>query len=162
MDKKSCFYRLFLTCLTLAAACLLSGCAGESGSAKNSNSEVAGFLFHFDQRKETRSFLKLAEKDGEVQGVSWLRPGETSDGDEYHTSADPELISRIYKALSNVIVIGNVVGSVKDEGGFIAFTLPDDSECRFDFPTESVILLSAHYYSVETDGELWKLLEENS
>ena len=78
------------------------------------------------------------------------------------SSDDPDLIREIYFALSNTIILG-VDNNQKEEPHFyIAFTLPDDTECRFSFISETSIRISNQNYIVESDGTLWRSLSPDS
>ena len=74
------------------------------------------------------------------------------------SSEDPDLIRDVYFALSNTIILG-VDNNQKEEPHFyISFTLPDETECRFSFISETSIQISSQNYIVESDGTLWKAL----
>ena len=167
---------------------LLSGCAAGSGKKEEqgvqADNEVAGFLFHFDQREETQKLVRL-KNDGKLpEKVSWYfdpevpvvseAPSETEasetpeaekKGAPRHeataSSMDRDRIIEIYNALNNVIIVGNMVNNGSGKGFYITFTLSDGSECTFDFPGEGQIRLSDHNYSIETDGTLWKSLRQD-
>ena len=201
----------------LITALALTGCSGkkESGALQQEN-DVAGFLYHFDQREETRALVRF-KNDGQLPvSVTWYYPkggmpeeaqpvtesaaqepgietvaedapaeagieavteggfeavteggfeavtegsnAETEPAYKAVTLSDPDRIIEIYNALNNVIIVGNANSHVPKEIFYIAFTLPDGSECRFEFVSENTIRLSDHNYSIETDGTLWKAL----
>ena len=165
--KKTAAVKVFLMLLVMSAALLLDGCRSRPGDIEDN--QVAGFLFHFDQRAEVKDLLALKNKGKYPSGVRWKCPDPEAHGrketeneseaarqDRY--SEDPDFIRELYTALTNVIIMGNDNTHPGGEAGYIALILADGNECRFDFPSESVLRVSEHNYSIETDGELWKLL----
>ncbi len=157
-----------LLALSLGLACLsctMTGCSRKSEiQQKTVDDNVAGFLFHFDQRAETAA-LKASVDGGKYPvKVTWVY-GKPVLSDETEglpapvTVEDPEKIQEIYASLSNVIIVGNAGSHLADMGYYITFTLEDGSECRFDFISENTIRLSEHNYSIESDGTLWTALQ---
>ena len=180
--EKTMNHRFLKICLMLLAVFCLTGCAGRS-SEKVSTNTVEGFLFSFDQREKTRLLSEaIAKKEYPVK-VSWcydpannakeLKAPETDETGaaeegtrESEESAvvneteDAEKIKGICLALSNAIIIDNAKDTSPETPYFVELTLADGTSCRFDFVSRSVIRLSEQNYAVETDGSLWRLLEE--
>ena len=194
--RRSDILRAFLltTAVFLPVMCL-SGCsdrsAGKETQGLEADNEVAGFLFHFDQRGETQKMVRL-KNDGELPvKVSWYydpkaipvteaprepkaadsrqKPEATGTPEKQEpqrheltaSSEDTDKIIEIYNSLNNLIIVGNMVNTGAGKGYYITFTLSDGSECTFDFPAEGLIRLSDHNYSIETNGVLWKSLKQD-
>ncbi len=149
-------YRVIGLLLFVLAVLLSGSCSRKKETAAISDNQVAGFLFHFDQREETKALLKLKNRGELPVSVTWYYPGEDA---VEKTSQDPEVVKEIYTSLSNLIIMGNVNSNLEGRECYISFTLTDGSTCRFDFPSDGVIRLSEHNYSIETDGTLWELLK---
>ncbi len=179
--EKTMNHRFLKICLMLLAVFCLTGCAGRS-SEKVSTNTVEGFLFSFDQREKTRLLSEaIARKEYPVK-VSWCydpasnlkelgasedetgaAEEETPEAEEntvVNETEDPEKIRDICLALSNAIIIDNAKDTSPETPYFVELTLADGTSCRFDFVSRSVIRLSEQNYAVETDGSLWRLLEE--
>jgi len=73
---------------------------------------------------------------------------------------DEDTIVEILNAFNNIIVVGSGNNSITDVNYFITFVLPDGSECRFDFISENTVRISDHNYTIESDGNLWKILRQ--
>ena len=110
----------------------------------------------FEAVTEGNGFEAVTE--GGFEAVTEGSNAETEPAYKAVTLSDPDRIIEIYNALNNVIIVGNANSHVPKEIFYIAFTLPDGSECRFEFVSENTIRLSDHNYSIETDGTLWKAL----
>lgn len=148
-----------LAAIFLALA-LLSGC-GEGREKKVNTNMVAGFLFSFDQRAETVSLAREIRKNRFPVRVTWCYDPEADAGSsEIRETEDEEKIRAICSALANAIILDNSFDLQTTAPYYIILTLADGSECRFDFVSESIIRLSEHNYSIESDGLLWPLLAE--
>ena len=134
---------------------LMTGCRSRKRNENlKDDNNVAGFLFHFDQRSETRRLVSFKSKNKLPVRVSWKYPDRTAE------TADEDMIVDILNAFNNVIVVGSGNNVVTDVDYFITFTLPDESECRFDFISENTIRISDHNYTIESDGTLWEILKD--
>ena len=168
---------LLAACLTAAGCSLLPGKNVHENLQEDNN--VAGFLFHFDQREETQRLVKFKNKNELPVSVTWFYPDEetkkilkaavesvseaaTEEGSSLGviTSTDPDKIIDIYNALNNVIIVGSGNNVITEVQYYITFTLPDDSTCTYEFISENTIRLSDHNYTIETDGNLWKTLRQ--
>ncbi len=171
-DRKHSHHVILLTALAL---CLLlslfaGGCRKKSTHENlQEDNNVAGFLFHFDQRAETVNLVKFKNKNQLPVSVSWYYPEkkeqeetEKSVEEDVVISTDPSMIIDVYNALNNVIIVGSGNNVNTDVEYFISFTLPDESTCTYEFISENTIRLSDHNYTIESDGKLWKMLKENS
>ena len=147
--------RVLCVISVLILSVFMTGCrSGKTNENLKDDNNVAGFLFHFDQRSETRRLVSFKSKNKLPVRVSWKYPDRTAE------TADEDMIVDILNAFNNVIVVGSGNNVVTDVDYFITFTLPDESECRFDFISENTIRISDHNYTIESDGNLWGLLKD--
>ena len=60
------------------AGLLLGGCSGRSKDNSQAVNNVAGFLYHFDQRAETVNLVKFKNKGKLPVSVTWYYPDKTA------------------------------------------------------------------------------------
>ena len=149
----------FLLLVCLLSAFLLSGCQRNSHAGAGYNDKVNGFLFVSDTRAVTQALVKVMDAGDLPESVSWLY----DDGKHKPvTSTDPDMIRAVFNALSNLIIVGQTTERVSVDQHYISFRLKDGTETRFDFETQNYIHIGDQNYLVESDGNLWSLLKENS
>ena len=171
IEKKKRKNRLrSMALLLILCVCILSGCdKGSDRSVSGVEDKIAGFLLTFDHRQETQDMVR-DKKQGKIPvRVTWYyekggTAGETEEeiAENSSSSDDPELISDVYYALGNTIVLGNSLDQrMTYQHYFIALELEDGREVRYNFVSENTIRLGDQNYVVETDGSLWRILEES-
>ena len=186
--QKNRFSGRVLLILSALILCLMTAGCGKQKEHENlqDDNNVAGFLFHFDQRAETLRLIGYKNRGQLPVSVSWNYPNKmkhtvidtAGDGGSTASAAEVEEISEkqgseeksfistddnqiieIYNSLNNVIVVGSSYNTTKRMAYYIIFTLNDGSTCTYEFPSENTIHIGDHNYAIESDGNLWALLK---
>ncbi len=152
---------LFLLIMT-SAGCSVTD--DEKYSSLGVDNEIAGFLFNFDQRDVTSRMVNDGKKGIYPVKVRWAY-GENLKVDEKtpeFVSDDPDMIQKVYFALSNTIIMGNSHDHSEETPFYIELELASGDTCRYNFTSVSTIRLSSQNYVIESDGSLWKVIREAS
>ena len=159
-----------LICLLLA--CSLCACKGRASSEDQvsigQQDNVDWFLFIFDNRSAQQQLVRDMA-DGNIPGrmtchyyaLEYDENYEKQEVlmDEYTTVLeDPDQIRRIYHAMTNMIVVGQLGRQNNNSRCRINFELQDGRDCSFTFETASIINIEGQNYVLESDGRLWLLL----
>ncbi len=139
--------------LTAFLSVTAGGCGREDVISSGQSDNVAGFLFVSDTRETTRALVDSMEHRDLPVKVSW-----TIDDTTYSTE-DPARIGAIYRSMSEMILVGQVAERVVVGSRKITFYLKDGTECPFEFEKDNYLRISDQNYMLESNGQLWDLLE---
>ncbi len=163
------FYKV-LICLLLA--CSLCACRGRTSSedqvSAGQQDNVDWFLFIFDNRSAQQQLVRdmadgniPAKMTCQYYSLEYDEDYEKQEVlmDEYTTVLeDPDEIRRVYHAMTNMIVVGQLGRQDNRSRCRINFELQDGRDCSFTFESASIINIEGQNYVLESDGRLWQLL----
>lgn len=168
--NKTRLSHIFIFCLVL---CLLfSSCGRRSGEDSISNGqldEVGCFLFIFDNRSAqqqlvrdmdegkvpTRMTCQLYEVVRNVDGTEVEEPVK----DKWIDTEDQEYIKKIYYAITDLIVVGQMGRMNNDTRCRLIFDLVDGQKCELVFQSNASIEIGGQNYMLESSGRLWEMLK---
>ena len=165
---KQNLYRILSVLLCAVAVISLGGCSsGEEEKKQTSlgvDNEIAGFMLNFDPREETAQMIKDKEKGTYPVGVNWNyaeNPAQKKKIPEY-SSENPDFARDIYYALANTIIMGNAENHSEETPLYIEMLLADGKTVRYDFVALNTVRLAGQNYVIESDGNLWSLIRQES
>lgn len=164
--------RIFRHCLCflLAICCIVPVCSGCRRQEERRNlgvdDGIESFLFNFDSRDEVAALVKDVKRGVIPQSLSWHYDQNIMAKKNHQVplrfTDDAEIISDVYYALGDAIVVG-IAGSQTSKTPIdLTFTLQDGTDCTFRFAMENTIRISGQNYILEANGRLWNLLSEAS
>ena len=162
--------QLLIFCVVLCL--LLSSCGRRSGEDSISSGqldEVGCFLFIFDNRSAqqqlvrdmdngdvpTRMTCQLYDVVRNVDGTEVEEPVS----DKHLESEDKEFIRKVYYAITDLIVVGQMGILNNDTRCRLIFDLVDGQKCELVFQSNACIEIGGQNYMLESSGRLWNLLE---
>lgn len=157
---------------TLILCLLLTSCGRKSSEDTVSSGqldEVGCFLFIFDNRSAQQQLVRDMDEDKvptkmtcqlydvirEVDGTEKEVPVEG----KHVESEDEAYIRRIYYAITDLIVVGQMGVLNNTSRCRLIFTLADGQKCELVFQSNAVIEIGGQNYMLESSGRLWGLLE---
>ena len=161
---------LLIFCVVLCL--LLSSCGRRSGEDSISSGqldEVGCFLFIFDNRSAQQQLVRDMD-NGDVptrmtcqlydvvRNVDGTEVEEPVSG-KWLESEDEEYIRKVYYAITDLIVVGQMGILNNDTRCRLIFDLVDGQKCELVFQSNACIEIGGQNYMLESSGRLWNLLE---
>lgn len=85
---------------------------------------------------------------------------EQIDQSRVYTTEDEQQIRKIYRAMTDMIVVGQTEDQNNPKKCRITYYLQDGTESVFDFDSVGLIKIGGQEYVLESDGSFWKLLPD--
>ena len=168
--NKTRLSHILIFCVVLCL--LLSSCGRRSGEDSISSGqldEVGCFLFIFDNRSAQQQLVRDMD-NGDVptrmacqlydvvRNVDGTEVEEPVSG-KWLESEDKEFIRKVYYAITDLIVVGQM-GILNNETRCrLIFDLVDGQKCELVFQSNACIEIGGQNYMLESSGRLWNLLE---
>lgn len=173
------FYKMFLkikptrALILFLSICLLLAACGrrnpEESVSAGQLDKVGCFLFIFDNRSAQQQLVRDMD-DGKVPTrmtcqlydvVRDVEGNETEVPVEGHSidTTDQTFIKRVYYAITDLIVVGQMGIQDNPTRCRMIFDLADGQKCDLVFQSNATILIGGQNYMLESSGRLWDLLE---
>ncbi|MDO4805573.1 MAG: hypothetical protein Q4A32_12250 [Lachnospiraceae bacterium] len=159
--------------LGLLPSLLLASCGKKSGEDAISNGQIdqiGCFLFIFDKRSAQQQLVRdmdagkiptkmTAQLYNVIRNVDGTETEEAVKG-KYVESEDEEFIKKVYYAITDLIVVGQMGIQNNPTRCRLKFELDDGQECELIFQSNASIEIGGQNYMLESSGRLWNLLEK--
>ena len=158
--------KLWKLLLLLFVLFLAAGCRRTDDISNGQRDQIGAFLFVFDTRASTnqlvREFGAGNVPDSLVYrydaGIVLVGGEEVPDIRELEIR-DDTTIRKIYRLMSNMVIVGQSTRRVAVGNQTLEFVLEDGSIAQFHFETKNLLHMGDQNYIVEGDNQLWLLLE---
>lgn len=159
--------------IALVLSMLLASCgrtSAEDAISSGQLDKIGCFLFIFDKRSVQQQLVRdmdagiipkkvTAQLYDVVRDVDGTETEETVEGRAVE-SEDKAYIKKVYYAITDLIVVGQMGVQNNKTRCRLIFDLADGQKCELVFQSNASIEIGGQNYMLESSGRLWKLLEK--